>query len=325
MISQSRQYTICIIHPNKRVSADSTPFIQAHIERLPAKIRVLHGASFPLYRDDGNLLIPPPTLPHRLSRAIIRRVFGLTSKDLNDDALKHFLKSNGVDVVLAEYGTVGVAVMDACKKARIPLVVFFRGFDTYAYKRLDNEGQRYPELFENATAICVVSRDIEKRLLNLGAPQEKLFYNPSGVDPTLFVEANPANSLPIFVAINKFVDNKGPHLNILAFAKTIESVPNAQLILIGDGPLCEACKHLAQALGVFGNVEFLGALPHTEVAKKLRNARAVVHHSIRTKNGCRGNPQRIKRGWSNRYSCGGNSTWWHTRYCHRWQNRLFSG
>jgi glycosyltransferase involved in cell wall biosynthesis len=185
-----------------------------------------------------------------------------------------------VEAVIAEYGPNGVAVMDVCKEAGVPLIVHFHGYDAYVRPVLEKEGKRYPELFQNSSAIIAVSRDMENQLLRLGVPREKLQYNPYGVDISLFQKVDPAHAPPLFVAVGRFVDKKAPYLTLLAFKKVVESVPEARLILIGDGPLWEACKQLAQALGIFEMVQFPGVLPHVEVAATMQKARAFVQHSI---------------------------------------------
>jgi glycosyltransferase involved in cell wall biosynthesis len=200
-------------------------------------------------------------------------------------ALKRFLLKDRVEAVIAEYGPNGVAVMDVCKEAGVPLIVHFHGYDAYVRPVLEKEGKRYPELFQNAAAVIAVSRDMENQLLRLGVPREKLQYNPYGVDISLFQKVDPAHASPLFVAVGRFVDKKAPYLTLLAFKKVVESVPEARLVLIGDGPLWEACKQLARVMGIADSVQFLGSIPHEEVAAKMGQARAFVQHSMRTSYG----------------------------------------
>jgi glycosyltransferase involved in cell wall biosynthesis len=78
------------------------------------------------------------------------------------------------------------------------------------------------------------------------------------------------------------VDKKAPHLTLLAFSKVAAKIHDARLVMVGDGTLWEACKHLADALGVGDKVEFPGPSSHAEVAATMRHARAFVQHSMRT-------------------------------------------
>jgi glycosyltransferase involved in cell wall biosynthesis len=88
---------------------------------------------------------------------------------------------------------------------------------------------------------------------------EKLFYNPYGVDTSLFSERIRFCSA-VFVAAERFVDKKAPHLT-LSIQNVVESCSKARLMMIGDGPLLEACKQLARALGIAGQVQFPGPDP----------------------------------------------------------------
>ena len=239
-------YTVVVAHVNP--NAYSETFIRTHLENLPAEIINLPNISFPLQQ--------------------------------NKKQLKQFFLEKEVDAVLAEYGQVGVAMMNICQELNIPLIVHFHGFDAYHQNILQNVGQFYPILFQQAEATIAVSRDMEQQLLSLGAIREKLHYNPYGVDLSLFQKSHPEKSAILFVAVGRFVDKKAPNLTILAFAQVCQQHPEAKLVIMGDGVLLESCKLLAQSLGISRQVDFLGAVSHEEVAQHLCQARAFVQHSV---------------------------------------------
>jgi len=140
-------------------------------------------------------------------------------------------------------------------------------------------------MFEIASAIVAVSRDMEQQLIALGAPQDKVHYCPCGVDVELFDGADPATSKPTFVATGRFVDKKAPYLTLLAFRTVVSRIPEARLVFFGDGPLLDTCRQLAKTLGLSGHIEFRGPRPNGEVAETLRSSRAFVQHSIRPMDG----------------------------------------
>lgn len=245
--SDSRRPVVCVAHrfPLKY----SETFIRAHLERLPA------------------------------------RVVELTGKSFDPLKLRCFLSEQRVAAVLAEYGLTGVAVMEGCQAAGIPLVVHFHGYDAYKQTILERRGQSYPELFEISAAIVAVSRDMERQLLDLGAPREKLLLNPCGVDHSFFRGADAERAPPTFLAVGRFVDKKAPHLTVLAFSKVSARHPSARLVMIGEGQLLEASRQLTRSLGIGRQVEFRGMRPHEEVAAAMRETRAFVQHSVRTSDG----------------------------------------
>jgi glycosyltransferase involved in cell wall biosynthesis len=268
---------VCVISPNAQ--AYSETFIRAHIERLPATVKVLSGGGFPNYTEDGTPLLSARTGP-RLLRACARRLLRWPPEYFPTRALARFLAANAVEVVLAEYGPTGCAVLDVCTRAAVPLVVHFHGYDAYQRPTLQTYGEAYMRLFDAAAAVVAVSREMERALLSLGVPRDRLFYNPCGVDIVTFSSGNPAGVAPVFVAVGRFVEKKAPHLVVLAFAEVRKACPEARLIMIGDGILRGATQHLARALNLGDAIEFLGPRPHAEVGAILRGARAFVQHSV---------------------------------------------
>jgi glycosyltransferase involved in cell wall biosynthesis len=269
------------VSPNR--NAYSETFIRAHIERIPAVTRVLYGGWFPTRLEDGSRLLK---LHQRAIGRASSELWGLSSPEyFQNKALKRFLQTNRVNAVLAEYGPTGACVMDACLAAGVPLIVHFHGFDAYNHETLEKYRLGYQRMAEGAKAIIAVSRDMERQLLMLGVPREKLFYSPYGVDTKLFSGAEPAGVPPIFLAVGRFIDKKAPHLTLLAFKMVVEKFPNAQLKMVGDGELWESCKQLAHAMGISKSVEFLGSRSHRETADTMRQARVFVQHSVRAASG----------------------------------------
>jgi glycosyltransferase involved in cell wall biosynthesis len=200
-------------------------------------------------------------------------------------SLRRFLRRHDVAAVLAEYGPTAVSVADACFAAGIPLVAHFHGADAFDHETLELFGPHYLRVLPRCAAVIAVSHEMVRQLRELGAPAERLHYNPCGIDTVLFSGADPAVSDPLFFAAGRFVDKKAPHLTLLAFKQVAEACPAARLVMAGDGHLWEACKQLARALGIDDVVEFAGPLPHPQIAARMQAARAFVQHSLKTSYG----------------------------------------
>jgi glycosyltransferase involved in cell wall biosynthesis len=184
------------------------------------------------------------------------------------------------DVVVAQFGPTGVRIMEACRLSGIPLIVNFRGADASTHRLINEHSAAYLELFKQASAIVAVSHSIERTLLSLGAPREKLFWNPSGADCDRFHGGDPAAAPPVFLGTGRFVEKKAPHLLILAFAEVHRRRGDARLRMIGDGPLIPFCRELVRHLQLDDAVEFLGVQPHERVVLEMRRTRAFAQHSI---------------------------------------------
>jgi glycosyltransferase involved in cell wall biosynthesis len=281
-VSQKSEKIVCVISPQE--NAYSQTFVRAHKELLPAQIKSLYASDYENVSDEHGPLVRR-TLAPRLRRAVLRRSLKLDHNYFQQQALEQYLVKHKVDAVLAEFAPTATLIMDACKKVGVPLIAHFHGFDAYRQRTLETYGRRYPELFEIAAAIIGVSRDMQTQLQSLGAPVEKLHYNSCGVDPSAFSGADPLRSPPTFVAVGRFVNKKAPQLTLLAFKAALEKLPDARLVMIGDGPLWEACYQMRRSLALERAVELPGPRSHDEVAKTMTEARAFVQHSIRTQDG----------------------------------------
>lgn len=273
----------------------SETFIRAHIERLPGKVVALYGGVPPTLIGNDNAILPLFTLRNHLHWTVLRLLRNYEWLDWCNKHLANALRQYEIDVLLAEYGTVGVAMIDACRLAHIPLVVCFRGFDIYKQDYLEGVGKRYPELLQEATAIIAVSKAIERRLIEIGAAPDKVHYIPSGVDVQLFNNAALRFSPPTFLAVGRFVDKKAPELTLLAFQKVVEQIPDARLVMVGSGPLREICQRLTKQWQLDQSVSFPGQQSHQEIVHYMQQACVFVQHSIESLSGdSEGTPNTLK-------------------------------
>ncbi len=191
----------------------------------------------------------------------------------------------GVQAVLAEYGEMGVLAMEACRQAAVPLIVHFHGYDASLHSVLQEHAETYPIMFREAAAIIAVSRAMQKKLITLGAPPEKVHYNPYGVDCEEFGGADPASTPPTFIAVGRFMEKKAPQITLSAFAQVYQIRPDARLRMIGEGPLLDECKMLAEQLALADAVTFLEGQPPEVVRQELRRSRCFVQHSVESSTG----------------------------------------
>jgi glycosyltransferase involved in cell wall biosynthesis len=283
---------VCVVKDGEITLTET--FIRAHIDGLPEAVGV-HGNP-PRKLSQSRSDVVPFGSPSRLGemsfwesayQSALHRL-GLRCLESNNKTQKYrrLLSEIEPEIVLAEFGISGVEVSEACAQEGVPLVVFFHGYELYKHKILEKRIEGYKKLFEQAPAVLCGAQSMRRRLLELGSSSDSTFVcASSGVDVEDFDTSNPADALPHFVHVGRFVDKKAPHLTVLAFSKVLDENEEASLEMIGDGPLLGACKDLAISLGIDHSVSFRGACPHEEVRAVLSKAGALVQHSVTAQNG----------------------------------------
>ncbi len=194
------------------------------------------------------------------------------------DAIAGFMRHHDVDVILAEFGVHGAAICPHARDLGIPLIVHFHGHDAHRDPLLETLQDSYRAMFDYAFRIISVSHPMTKKLVQLGADESKIVYNPYGPRESFF-DVSPSFD-KTFVAIGRFTDIKAPYLTLMAFRDVVASHPGARLIMGGDGELLEACKTLARTWGIEAQVTFPGALRHEQVLDLLAHACCFVQHSV---------------------------------------------
>lgn len=277
--SRSDSLRICIVMGHE--PSRSETFLRAHIERLPADVHVAYG-HLPVL--DGKT-VRSGAIGARAIRKLRRIMRGAVwQSEVTDGYLRAFARCRP-DAVLVEYGDNAVWLREPCVRAGIPLVAHFHGYDASEDRCLRDMAQQYPLLFRDARAIIAVSSTMRARLIQMGAPPEKVHCNCCGVDCDRFGGSTPEKAAPIAIAVGRFVPKKAPHLTLNAFSKVLTVCPDARLRMVGFGPMLESCKVLVRELGIETAVTFLGAAAPDIVQEEMRRARLFVQHSMTAPNG----------------------------------------
>jgi len=262
-------------------------FIRLHVEKLPGeKVCLTHW--FPDYKHNGRTIryfhslrprraklgkLLPQFLYHRLVTA------REGSEEAILDALGGFFRDHQVDCILAEFGDTGAAICPYAVELGIPLVVHFHGHDAHRQSLLTPDlRSRYRYMFDHAAAILVVSRHMEKALVEMGCPPGRITYNPYGPRESFF-EVQPDYRSTV-LSVGRFTDIKANYLVLMAFREALRSCPEARLVMAGEGELLETCKTLAEVWGIRDRVEFPGAVPHADVTRLFAEACCFAQHSV---------------------------------------------
>lgn len=112
---------------------------------------------------------------------------------------------------------------------------------------------------------------IAERLRLCGVPEARIVVIPQGVDagefrfdPDLRASARARLSLPAGAPVIGAVGRLAPGKRFDRLIRAVAEVPDASLLLVGDGPARAALERLAEIEGVTGRIVFAGAVPHAQ-------------------------------------------------------------
>lgn len=114
-------------------------------------------------------------------------------------------------------------------------------------------------------AVTGTGQKMVQSLLAWGVPQQAVRVLPHSLDLARFQPRTPLAARPYdAVCCGKLVHLKRVDLVIRAFARVLESRPQAKLAIVGEGPLRTDLETLASELGAAGQIDFFGHQPHVE-------------------------------------------------------------
>lgn len=196
----------------------------------------------------------------------------------------------------AHFGIEAVKAWPIAKALDLPMLVTLHGYDININREWWEAGQggdamrNYPiRLLELAkhprVRFIAVSKFIRHRAISYGIPEGKIVVQYIGVDTSKFVPGGRpiVEREPRVLFVGRLVEKKGCEYLMHAFAKVQDAVPDARLVIIGDGQLREPLRQLAEELKV--RAEFRGALSSADVRQELRLARVLCLPSVTAANG----------------------------------------
>jgi colanic acid/amylovoran biosynthesis glycosyltransferase len=272
---------IAVVSKNKNKYSET--FIHNQVKHLPFKTHYFFGDYLPTMYNNDHLFIPD-TFGQGLISLWQRKFSGISREDELKKAITEYIINNEIKVVLANYALSAFPFLNICKAANIPLVVHFHGYTAYRNDIYNKYLADYKRLFKEVDAIVAVSAHMVERLKSIGAPAGKIHHIVYGIEPDLFFP--PANAVDnkTVLYVGRFCDTKNPHLVILAFQQLLQIIPEANLIMVGDGELMPACINLVKSLALTDSVIFKGPLSNAAIAEEMRSAAVLVQFSATAPN-----------------------------------------
>lgn len=192
------------------------------------------------------------------------------------------------DLVHAHFGTLGALWTPVLARLDLPVVVSFYGIDASAHHlRRPPWTEWYGALFDHASAVLAEGPAMEARLHRLGAPVDRtrVIRLPLGIGDLPATDdvarlADEGPHLPYDVVLGgRFVEKKGFHVAIEAFARAFPSGPE-RLLLVGEGPEGARLRGLVARWGIGERTTFAGPVPIARFARHLQDACVAVFPSV---------------------------------------------
>jgi glycosyltransferase involved in cell wall biosynthesis len=206
------------------------------------------------------------------------------------------LSAHNPQLLHAHFGMDAVEAAPIARNLGVPMVVTLHGFDVNIWKEWWTSGKgglfmrRYPHHLmrlgsDPRVFFIAVSDAIRQRAISYGLPESKIAVRYIGVDATGF-RPGPvpvARRVKRVLFVGRLVEKKGCEYLLRAMPAIRSQVPDAELTIVGDGPLRPALEALGRELGV--NAIFKGVLSPAEVKNELDAARVFCLPSITAANG----------------------------------------
>ena len=133
-----------------------------------------------------------------------------------------------------------------------------------------------------AKRILVLNPDMTKEALEVGLEPTMIRWMPNPVDTDYFQPSSPegrarireefqvGRESPLAVFVGRLDTPKDLPCLIRSFVQVVSQIPDAMLVLVGEGPMRDELRQLVSSLGLDGNVIFTGRLNSEGVLKWLQ-------------------------------------------------------
>ncbi|MGD1908069.1 MAG: glycosyltransferase [Leptolyngbyaceae cyanobacterium] len=215
------------------------------------------------------------------------------------------LKANAPGLIHAHFGLDGVLALPLAKRLKLPLIVTFHGYyattqpdaasnihsPLHWFDYINKRGQffRYlyfrkqATLFKQSNCIIAVSQHIKHALVQKGCPPEKIQVHYIGVDVEQFKPDKNSQRQSYVLFVGRLVEKKGCEYLIQAMAQVQKACPEAELVVIGDGPLQASLE--TSAAQTLTRYRFEGRQPPHVVKDWMGRSCTLVAPSITTLQG----------------------------------------
>ncbi len=204
-------------------------------------------------------------------------------------------RREGVRLVHAHFGHLGSFALPMTRALNVPLVTSFYGVDMWKHEEgVEGLRARYAELFAGGAAFLAEGPAARDRLVEIGAPPEKVWVHRLGVDTSEipFVERRPGigGAMRLLMAA-RFTEKKGLSYGLEAFCRVATADLRLSLTIVGGANGADEervgaeLRRIAASHGMRDRVSFVGFLSLPELEAAMRDHHLLMHPSVHAANG----------------------------------------
>jgi len=123
-----------------------------------------------------------------------------------------------------------------------------------------------------------VSKSTKSELIKLGVDPSRVWVVYNGIDHILYRPGRRKSDTPTILWLNRFVKYKNPEHALKAFQIVKKNLPDAKLIMAGDGPERPRIESIARRLGI-DNIIFTGRVSLAQKIKLLQESWVCLYTS----------------------------------------------
>jgi len=188
---------------------------------------------------------------------------------------------HGLDV----YSTMALMVIPFARIFRIPCVLTCHTVRGSPFSIFWQRLLGWVFMFSKPDRLVAVSQASANFSRLLGFSEKRVTVVPNGVDLSCFNRKIDASLMreelgisdePLLVTALRLIKGKSPDLLISAFARVLEVVPDAKLVIAGSGQEEDNLAHQIQELNITNSVFMVGRLPKEKVAQLMAAADVFV-------------------------------------------------
>jgi glycosyltransferase involved in cell wall biosynthesis len=135
-----------------------------------------------------------------------------------------------------------------------------------------------PIVYRN-TQFITISNSSKEDIVNLNLTKKEVYIINPGINPEQLSPGEKSTN-PTILSVGRLKAYKSINVLIKAFKIVSERVPEAELIIAGDGDCKKELESLAKELNLENNVRFLGKISEAEKVSLLQKAWVFVNPSM---------------------------------------------